>query len=78
MPDEPLMYCLVSKIWGDIQTKLFTSAEDLEAQTTWLTTQVEKWQKHYEIIAIYRLMHPMTYEQYLLCDQCFTHGGADS
>lgn len=66
MPDPTSpMYCLVSKIWGDIHTTLFTSAKELEAQTTWLTTQDERYQSHYEIIAIYRLMRPMTYEQYL-------------
>ena len=61
------MYCLVSKIWGDTHTKLFTSAEELEEQTNWLTSQ------HYEIIAIYRLMRPMTYEQYRQHEQREPH-----
>jgi len=63
-PAHPL-YCLISKIWGDIHTKVYTSAKELEEQTTWLTSQPEKWQQHYVILAIYRLMKPMTYEQYL-------------
>ena len=59
------MYCLVSKIWGDTHTNLYSSAEELEDQTAWLNSQPEKWQQHYEIIAIYRLMRPMSYEKYL-------------